>query len=81
MATKKRNYKKEYANYHGKPKQIRRRAQRNASNRKMRNAGKIKKGDGRDVHHKDHNTANQKMSNMSSVTRKYNRSKNKKRGK
>jgi len=35
MADKKRDYKKEYENYQGKPDQIKKRASRNAARRKM----------------------------------------------
>ena len=58
MATKKaapkrkRNYRKEYDEYHGKPEQIRKRAQRNAARKKAEKAGKVKKGDGKVVDHK-----------------------------
>ena len=44
----KRNYKKEYKNYHGKPKQKANRNSRNKARRKMVNSGKIKKSDTRD---------------------------------
>jgi hypothetical protein len=47
----KRNYKKEYADYHGKPEQVKRRAERNAARAKAKQAGKVKKGDGKEVHH------------------------------
>ena len=47
-----RNYRKEYDNYHSKPKQKKRRAQRNAARDMMEKAGKVKKGDGKDVAHK-----------------------------
>ena len=46
-----RNYKAEYANYQGKPEQIKKRAERNAARAKMVKAGKAKKGDGKDVDH------------------------------
>ena len=75
MAKAKRNYKREYKKYQGKPEQIKRRAQRNASRAKMVKAGKAKKGDGKDVHHKNGNTADQRAKNLSVVTKKYNRSK------
>lgn len=58
MATKKaapkrkRNYRKEYDEYHGKPEQIRKRAQRNSARAKLEKAGKVKKGDGKVVDHK-----------------------------
>jgi len=46
-----RNYKREYETYHGKPEQIKKRAARNAARAKMMKAGKVKKGDGKDVAH------------------------------
>jgi hypothetical protein len=46
-----RNYDKEYANYQGTPEQIKKRAQRNAARTLMAKAGKVKKGDGKDVDH------------------------------
>lgn len=49
---KKRNYKKEYANYQGTEEQKKKRAKRNAARRKAAKAGKVKKGDGKDVAHK-----------------------------
>jgi hypothetical protein len=52
VAAKKRNYRKEYDNYHGTEKQKKNRAKRNAGNAVMKKAGKIKKGDGNDVDHK-----------------------------
>lgn len=73
---KKRNYKREYKQFHGKPAQRKRRSQRNASRQKMIKAGRARKGDGKDVHHKDHNTANQSRSNLSVTGRAYNRSRN-----
>jgi len=46
-----RSYKKEYANYQGKPEQIKRRSTRNKARRKMAKAGAVRKGDGKDVDH------------------------------
>jgi hypothetical protein len=51
MPKKKRNYEMEYANYQGQPEQIKKRAQRNAARAKLMKAGKVKKGDGKDVAH------------------------------
>jgi hypothetical protein len=51
-----RDYKKEYRTYHGKPEQIARRSDRNTSRRIMEKKGAVKKGDGKDVDHKNHNT-------------------------
>ncbi len=47
-----RNYRKEYDNYHSKPKQKKNRAKRNAARSMMEQAGKVSKGDGKDVAHK-----------------------------
>ena len=55
MADKKRDYKKEYQNYQGKPDQIKKRASRNAARREMMAEGKVKKGDGKDVDHRNGN--------------------------
>ena len=46
-----RNYRAEYDKYQGKPEQIKNRAARNAARAKMMKAGKVKKGDGKDVAH------------------------------
>jgi hypothetical protein len=48
----KRNYKKEYANYHSKPAQKKKRAQRNTARKRAEKAGKVRKGDGKDIDHK-----------------------------
>lgn len=70
-----RDYKKEYREYQGTPEQIKNRAMRNAARRKMEKAGKARKGDGKDVDHKDGNPRNNSMSNLHSTTKKYNRGK------
>ena len=59
-----RNYKKEYKNYQGKSEQKKRRAMRNKVRRLMERAGKVKKGDGKDVHHRDGNPMNASKSNL-----------------
>lgn len=66
-----RDYKKEYANYHSKPEQIKRRAKRNEARRSLKDRKDIK---GKDVHHKDNNPMNNDKSNLSIVSQKYNRS-------
>ena len=48
---KKRDYEMEYKTYQGTPEQIKKRAMRNAARAKMMKAGKVKKGDGKDVAH------------------------------
>jgi len=47
MPIKKRDYKKEYRDFHGKPQQKKNRAKRNAARRKLR----LKVGDPREVDH------------------------------
>ena len=46
-----RDYRKEYDRYQGKPEQIKNRAARNAARAKLMKAGKVHKGDGKDVAH------------------------------
>lgn len=47
-----RNYKKEYAEFHGKPEEIKKRAARVKARRMMEKTGAVHKGDGKDVDHK-----------------------------
>lgn len=72
-----RDYKKEYESYHSRPEQKKNRAARNKARREMERAGRVSKGDGKDVHHKDGNPRNNKPSNRSVVSKSYNRSRNK----
>lgn len=69
-----RNYKKEYNNYHKRPKQKKRRAQRNSARSKMVKAGRARKGDGKDVDHKNRNTADNRSKNLRVVSKSKNRS-------
>ena len=69
-----RNYKKEYKAYHAKPKQKKRRAQRNSARSKMVKAGRARKGDGKDVDHKNRNTADNRSKNLRVVSKSKNRS-------
>jgi hypothetical protein len=50
MAT--RNYKSEYENFHGKPEEVKKRAERVKARRMMEKTGAVTKGDGKDVDHK-----------------------------
>ena len=50
-ARRRRNYRKEYDEYHGSKEQKLRRADRNRANRKAKKEGRIREGDGREVHH------------------------------
>lgn len=49
---KARDYKHEYDSYHAKPEQKKKRAMRNAARAEMTKAGRVSKGDGKDVDHK-----------------------------
>lgn len=69
-----RNYKKEYANYQGKPAQLKKRASRNSARAKLSQGGAVKKGDGKDVHHKDGNPRNNARKNLAVTTKAKNRS-------
>ena len=74
-----RNYKKEYENYHSRPEQKKRRAQRNNARNAIKTKYKKSKVldetdlDDMDVHHKDGDTANNDISNLSVTTIRYNR--------
>tara|TARA_R110001583_G_scaffold159522_1_gene311352 strand:- start:324 stop:548 length:225 start_codon:yes stop_codon:yes gene_type:complete len=72
-----RNYKEEYKHFHSKPDEKKRRAGRNAARRKMAAAGKVKKGDGKDVHHKDGNALNNKRKNLRVESKSKNRARKK----
>jgi hypothetical protein len=48
---KPRPYKKEYEQYQGTPEQIKKRTERNKARAQMMKAGKVQKGDGKDVAH------------------------------
>lgn len=74
MAVRKRDYAKEYADYHASTEQKQRRAMRNQVRRKLTREGKVEKGDGKDIDHKDHNPRNNSPSNIRIVPRKVNRS-------
>ena len=58
-----RNYKQEYDRYQGTAKQKKRRAMRNKARRQAMKKGQVRKGDGKDVHHKDGNPMNNKAGN------------------
>jgi hypothetical protein len=50
--------------YNAKPEQKKRRAQRNKTRRKLMREGRVHKGDGKDIDHKNHNTADMSNSNL-----------------
>ena len=68
----KRNYKQENSN--DSPLRKKKRAMRNKARRVAQKAGLVKKGDGKDVHHRDGNAMNNKRSNLSVKSASKNRS-------
>lgn len=76
----KRNYRKEYDNYHGKPEQRANRSKRVLARRKMEEKGKVRKGDGKDVNHKDGNPQNNSDGNLEVMPKSKNRSMNEDHG-
>ena len=70
---KKRDFKKEYRTFHAKPAQKKRRAARNKARRQLTKAGRVRKGDGKDIHHKDGNPRNNKRSNLQVMSKSRNR--------
>lgn len=76
----KRNYRKEYDEYQGKPEQIKRRAQRNAARRAAEKKGLVRKGDQREVDHSGFNRkGNLDNSKTKIVSKKTNRKRQPKR--
>ena len=71
-----RDYKSEYENYHSSKEQKERRAARNLARAKMERAGKVSKGDGKDVDHKDRNPSNNNPSNLRVQSKSTNRKRN-----
>lgn len=69
-----RDYKKEYANYHSSPKQKKNRASRNAARAKMLKSGRVKKGDGKDVTHRNGNPRDNSSKNLGVLSASKNRS-------
>ena len=70
-----RDYKKEYKEYQGTPQQLKRRASRNAARRRLLAQGRVNKGDGKDVDHKDSNPMNNSKGNLHVMSASENRSK------
>lgn len=62
--------------YNSTEEQKKRRAQRNAARRKMEKAGKVRKGDGRDVDHRNKDTSNNGSKNLRVRSRSANRADN-----
>lgn len=66
-----RDYRAEYDRYHSSPEQKKKRASRNAARSEMEKSGKVRKGDGKDVDHKNGNANDNSKDNLR-VTRKSN---------
>tara|TARA_R110000744_G_scaffold50722_1_gene109574 strand:+ start:156 stop:374 length:219 start_codon:yes stop_codon:yes gene_type:complete len=70
-----RNYKSEYGSYHSKPAQKKNRASRNAARRTLAASGRVSKGDGKDVDHRNGNPLDNSKKNLSVMARSRNRAK------
>ncbi len=62
--TYKRDYDKEYRDYQGTPEQIKRRSSRNKARRYMEKQGRVAKGDGKEVDHRNHDATDNSPSNL-----------------
>lgn len=69
-----RNFRQEYDRYQGTPEQIARRSSRNKARRKLAKEGVVKKGDGKDVDHRNSNPTNNSRSNLRAQPKSKNRS-------
>ena len=79
MAKKKRNYKKEYEEYHGTATQKKRRAARGRARYAAEKAGTVKKGDkSKHVDHIDNNPENNSASNTRVVSAEKNQTRKRK---
>ena len=69
-----RDYKSEYANYHASDKQKKNRASRNSARAALAKSGRVKKGDGKDVTHRDGDPRNNSRKNLGVLSSSDNRS-------
>lgn len=69
-----RNYRKEYDRYQGTAQQKKNRASRNAARRTLTKVGAVKKGDGKDVNHRNGNPRDNSRKNLQVTTKRANRS-------
>lgn len=74
-----RNYRAEYKEYHASEEQKHRRAQRNKARRDAEKAGKVRKGDGKEVDHSGMNRKGDLGKKIKIVSKKKNRSRQPKR--
>lgn len=75
----KRNYSAEYKATHGTAKGKLDRAARNKARREMEKKGRVRKGDGKEVDHKNHKPRDNSKSNLRVVDKKTNRTRQPKR--
>ena len=72
---KKRDYKKEYEDFHGTPQHRKERSKRVLARRALEKMGRVHKGDGKDVDHKDGNPMNNSTDNLRVMDSSANRAK------
>ena len=70
-----RNYKEEYRKYQSSTKSKKDRASRNKVRRKLMAQSRVRKGDGKDIDHKDGNPRNNSRKNLRVTSKSYNRGK------
>lgn len=75
MAKARRDYKAEYRKYQSSPEDKKNRAARNRARLLAIKQGKVSKGDGKDIDHRDGNPQNNSPSNVRVTSRKLNRGK------
>ena len=73
---KERDYKKEYQKFHSSEKAKKDRASRNAARAKLEKEGRVKKGDGKDVDHKNGSPRDNSSKNLRVTSKSYNRGRN-----
>lgn len=71
-----RDYKDEYRKFQSSDAEIARRSARNKSRRQLEKKGRVHKGDGKDVDHKDHNPHNRENDNLRVISQATNRADN-----
>lgn len=72
---KKRDYKDEYRKFQSSEKSKKDRAARNSARRKMEKAGKVSKGDGNDIDHKNGSPRDNSSGNLKVMSKSANRGK------
>ena len=72
-----RNYKNDYARFQDSPSQKKDRASRNKARSEAEKAGKVHKGDGKDIDHADGNPRNNSKENLKVMSKSKNRGKTK----